>query len=309
MAEPVTEPKVSGSSSSLRERREDAAGAANRAIKGMPTLAVFLFLVVMTGYFLAPIWWLVVASTKSQGDLYSGFVLWFSRVQLTDNLGALFARDGGIYARWLLNSLAYCGAAASVGTVISALAGYGLAKFDFPGRGVAFGIILGGVLVPATALALPLFLLFSSLGITNSVLAVVLPSVVNPFGVYLARIYASSAIPDEIIEAARIDGAGEARIFFGVVWRMMTPALGTIFLFQLVATWNNYLLPLLMLQDRDLFPVTLGLAQWNTQFIQDPSLQVLTIVGSFVSIIPLTIAFLALQRYWRSGLAIGSVTG
>jgi multiple sugar transport system permease protein len=309
MAKPVTDLQVSGSTSARRKGRPDGAGSATGALKGMPTVAVSLFLVVMTGYFLAPIWWLVVASTKSQGDVYTGFILWFSHVQITDNLGALFARDGGLYARWLLNSLVYCGAAAIIGTVISALAGYGLAKFRFPGRDIAFGVILGGVLVPATALALPLFLMFSSLGITNSALAVVLPSVVNPFGVYLARIYAIAAIPDEIIEAGRIDGAGETRIFFEVAWRMMTPALGTIFLFQFVAVWNNYLLPLVMLQDRNLFPVTLGLAQWNTQFIQDPSLQLLTIVGSFVSIIPLTIVFLALQRYWRSGLAIGSVTG
>jgi len=158
-------------------------------------------------------------------------------------------------------------------------------------------------------LALPIFLLFAQVGLTNSVLAVVLPNIVNPFGVYLARVYADAAIPDEIVEAARLDGAGELRAFFSISSRMMTPALVTIFLFQFVGVWNNYLLPLLMFHDRDLFPVTLGLTLWNSQVVYDGSLGVLTIVGSFVSILPLVVLFLALQRYWRSGLILGGVTG
>ena len=272
-------------------------------------MVVIVFLVVMAGYFLTPLWWLFVASTKPQGDLYTGAVLWFSHFQLAENVGSLFSRDGGIFVRWLVNSLAYSGVSALVGTIVAAMAGYSLAKFRYPGRGLIFGIILGGVLVPATALALPIFLLFAQVGLTNSVLAVVLPNIVNPFGVYLARVYADAAIPDEIVEAARLDGAGELRAFFSISSRMMTPALVTIFLFQFVGVWNNYLLPLLMFHDRDLFPVTLGLTLWNSQVVYDGSLGVLTIVGSFVSILPLVVLFLALQRYWRSGLILGGVTG
>ena len=272
-------------------------------------MVVIVFLVVMAGYFLTPLWWLFVASTKPQGDLYTGAVLWFSHFQLAENVGSLFSRDGGVFVRWLVNSLAYSGVSALVGTIVAAMAGYSLAKFRYPGRGLIFGIILGGVLVPATALALPIFLLFAQVGLTNSVLAVVLPNIVNPFGVYLARVYADAAIPDEIVEAARLDGAGELRAFFSISSRMMTPALVTIFLFQFVGVWNNYLLPLLMFHDRDLFPVTLGLTLWNSQVVYDGSLGVLTIVGSFVSILPLVVLFLALQRYWRSGLTLGGVTG
>ena len=134
-----------------------------------------------------------------------------------------------------------------------------------------------------------------------------LPSVVNPFGVYLARIYAAAGVPDDLLEAARIDGSGEVRTFFQVSTRLMLPALVTIFLFHFVAVWNNFLLPLIMLSDERLFPVTLGLYQWNTQVNQLPELRGLVIVGALLSITPLVVAFLLLQRFWRSGLGAGAV--
>jgi multiple sugar transport system permease protein len=172
-----------------------------------------------------------------------------------------------------------------------------------------FGVILAGVLVPATALALPLFLLLSEVDLTNTYWAVFLPSLVSPFGVYLSRIYAAGAVPDELIEAGRLDGAGDMRIFFSMSVRLMAPALVTIYLFQFVAIWNNFFLPLIMLVDQDLYPVTLGLFAWTSQSARDPGLVTAVIVGSFVSVVPLIIAFLMLQRFWRSGLAAGGVKG
>jgi multiple sugar transport system permease protein len=189
------------------------------------------------------------------------------------------------------------------------MAGYALAKYEFRGREVLFGVILAGVLVPATALALPLFLLLSQVDLTNTYWAVFLPSIVSPFGVYLSRIYASGAVPDELIEAGRLDGAGDMRIFFTMSVRLMAPALVTIYLFQFVAIWNNFFLPLIMLVDQDLYPVTLGLFAWTSQAARDPTLTTAVIVGSFVSVVPLIAAFLMLQRYWRSGLAAGGVKG
>jgi multiple sugar transport system permease protein len=163
------------------------------------------------------------------------------------------------------------------------------------------------VLVPATALALPLFLLFSQVNMTNTFWAVLLPSIVSPFGVYLSRIYATASVPDELIEAGRIDGAGEVRTFFTVSVRLMMPALITVFLFQFVSIWNNFFLPLIMLRSQELFPVTYGLYAWNTQLNQIPELRTYVLVGSFLSIVPLIIAFLLLQRFWRNGLGTGSV--
>ena len=196
---------------------------------------------------------------------------------------------------------------AVLGTIIAAMCGYALSKYEFRGRELIFNVVLSGVLVPATALALPLFLIFSEVNLTNTYWAVFLPSLVSPFGVYLARIYAAASVPGELLEAARLDGSGEVRTFFTVSSRLMAPALVTIFLFQFVAIWNNFFLPLIMLRDQALFPVTLGLYAWNSQISQIPELRTFVIIGALVSILPLIIAFLGLQRFWSSGLGAGSV--
>jgi multiple sugar transport system permease protein len=262
---------------------------------------------VATLYFLLPIWWLLVASTKSRGDLTSTNPLWFSDVQLLTNLSGVFSYGGGILPRWLLNSVVYAGGGALVATVLAGMCGYALAKYVFPGRELIFNVVLGGVLVPATALALPLFLIFSQVGATNTFWSVFLPSVVSPFGVYLARIFAASAVPEELLEAARLDGAGEVRTFFTVSVRLMFPALVTVFLFQFVTIWNNFFLPLIMLRDESLFPVTLGLYNWNTVVNQVPELRLYVLTGSLVSIVPIIALFLLLQRFWRSGLGTGAL--
>ncbi|MDT3345666.1 MULTISPECIES: carbohydrate ABC transporter permease [Microbacterium] len=273
----------------------------------MSRTAALLIMGVFTLYFLVPIWWLFIASTKDRGQLLTTNALWFADWNLFANIGDLVSYNNGIYFRWLLNSLAYAGLGALLATVFAGMAGYALGKYRFRGREAFFNIVLGGVLVPATALALPLFLLFSQVNLTNTFWSVLLPSIVSPFGVYLARIYASSSVPDELIEAARLDGSGEVRTFFTVSSRLMAPALVTIFLFQFVSIWNNFFLPLIMLRSQDLFPVTYGLYTWNTQLNQIPELRTYVLVGAFLSIVPLIIAFLLLQRFWRNGLGNGSV--
>jgi multiple sugar transport system permease protein len=277
-----------------------------RESKGSRAAATALMLILAV-YFLLPVYFLIVAATKPQGDLASTFGLAFSHFDLGKNLGTLFGRSDGIFGRWALNSAVYAILGAAVGTLISALCGYALAKFTFRGREFLFNVILGGVLVPTTALALPLFLLFSATGIVNTYLAVFLPSIVSPFGVYLARIFASAAVPDEIVESARLDGAGEFRTFFSVAFKLMTPSLVTIFLFQFVAIWNNFFLPMVMLQKESLFPITLGLYEWNGQTARVSLLQESVITGSLVSIVPVIIVFILLQRFWRTGLAAGSI--
>ena len=262
---------------------------------------------VFTLYFLVPLWWLVVASTKSRGDLFSTNPLWFADVQLIENIGALFAYRDGVYGRWLLNSALYAGLGGVIATVIAAMCGYALAKYKFPGREAIFNTVLGGVLVPATALALPLFLLFSQVQLTNTLWAVLLPSIVSPFGVYLSRVFAEASVPDELLEASRLDGAGEVRTFFTVSIRLMFPALVTVFLFQFVSIWNNFFLPLIMLRSEELFPVTYGLYAWNSTINQFPELRTFVLIGALLSIVPLIITFLLLQRYWRSGLGAGAL--
>jgi multiple sugar transport system permease protein len=281
-------------------------GSATRESAVSRTIAMAVMLVA-TLYFLTPLWWLFVAATKTRGDFTTTAPLWFADFALFDNIAALIGYRDGVFLRWLLNSALYAGAGALLATLFAAMAGYAIAKYTFRGRETLFNVVLGGVLVPATALALPLFLIFSQAGATNTIWAVLLPSLVSPFGVYLSRIYASASVPDEIIEAARIDGAGEVRTFFTVATRLMAPALVTIFLFQFVAIWNNFFLPLIMLRDETLFPVTLGLYVWNTQVSQIPDIRALVVVGSLLSIIPLIVTFLGLQRFWQSGLANGGL--
>jgi multiple sugar transport system permease protein len=272
------------------------------------------FLLIFTLYFLIPFFWLVVSATKSQADLFSTFGLWFApNFNLFTNLQQLFTFENGIFTRWLLNTMLYAGVGSLVGTFLSAMAGYALAKYVFRGRNLLFSVILGSILVPATTLALPLYLIMSKVGLTNTIWAVLLPSLVNPFGVYLARIYASSSVPDELLEAGRIDGAGEFRIFTNIALRLLTPALVTILLFGFVGIWTNFFLPLVMFSDSSLFPITVGLQSWNVTASSATSggqtIYNLIVTGALISSIPLLIGCILLQRFWRGGLGAGSVKG
>lgn len=286
-----------------------SAKPARSARKGRPsTIIVTSLLVVVALYFLVPVYWVVVASTKSTQDLFSTNGFWFAPTfSLWDNIARVLSYDDGIFIRWFLNSVVYAGIGAFLATYFAAAGGYALAKYEFRGRNLVFGTILGGVLVPGTATALPLFLLFSQLGLANTYWSVLLPSLVSPFGLFLCRIYSQATVDTSLIEAARIDGASELRIFHTIGLRVLTPALVTVFLFQLVGIWNNYFLPLVMLSDTQLYPITLGLNTWLSQVDRLPEFYELTTGGVLLSIIPLSIAMVVLQRFWRGGLTEGAV--
>ncbi len=276
-------------------------------LESIPAMAVLL---VCTIYFLVPYFWLIVSSTKNAGDLFGTFGFWFApNFNLFSNLQQLFTYQDGVFPRWLINSFLYAGVGALVGTWLSSMAGYALAKYVFRGRDLLFSLVIGALLVPATALALPLYLMFSAVGQTNTYWAVLLPSIVSPFGVYLSRIYATTGVPDELLEAARVDGASEFRTYT-IALHLMIPALVTIFLFQFVQIWNNFFLPLVMLSDDKLFPITVGLATWNVTTAGSAKfLYGLIVTGALISTIPLLAGCVALQRFWRGGLGAGSVKG
>lgn len=270
------------------------------------TLVMGLFLI----YSVLPLVYLVVNATKSQQSLLTSFGLFFgSDFSLFDNIAGVFAYRDGIFLQWFANTLLYVVAGAGGATVIATIAGYGMAKFDFPGKRLVFAFILGGIAVPGTAIAVPTFLLFSQVGLTNTPWAIILPSLISPFGLYLIWNYARDAIPTELLEAARIDGAGEFRTFFSVSLRLLGPGIVTVLLFSIVATWNNYFLPLIMLSEPRWYPLTVGLDQWNSQSsgVNAQPIFNLVITGSLLTIIPIVVVFLVLQRYWQSGLSAGSV--
>ncbi|MFJ5835109.1 carbohydrate ABC transporter permease [Streptomyces sp. NPDC093089] len=263
-----------------------------------------------TVYTLAPLTWLLLSSTKSRDDLFgtNGFALG-DEVRLTENLGHLFTADGGVYLRWVANTVAYAGVGALLASVFAVAAGYAFDKLAFPGKERLFSLVLLGVMVPGTALAIPLYLLAAEAGLVNTFWSVFTPGLVFPFGVYLARVFSASYVPDEVLEAARMDGAGEFRAFCRIAFPMLAPGFVTIFLFQFTQIWNSFFLPLVMLSDQDLYPVNLGLYVWYSSALSQghPEDYLLAVVGSLVAVAPLIAVFLMLQRFWKSGMTAGAV--
>ncbi|MEV6755064.1 carbohydrate ABC transporter permease [Streptomyces sp. NPDC051214] len=288
----------------VRTSRRHTAGRPRRSV----LLTVLTGLVLL--YSLIPLLWLVISATKTQEGLAGSFGLWFGgEFALWDNISSTFTYDDGVFTRWFLNTLLYVVVGAGGATFLAVLGGYALAKFDFPGKRGVFAVVIGAVAVPGTALAVPTFLMFSKMGLTDTPWAVLIPSLISPFGLYLMWVFATEAIPAELMEAARIDGASELRTFFQVALPLLAPGTVTVLLFTMVATWNNYFLPLIMLKDPDWYPLTLGLDSWNAQAATaggDPVFH-LVITGSLITVLPLIAAFLLLQKYWQSGLAAGSV--
>ncbi|MFB7311001.1 carbohydrate ABC transporter permease [Streptomyces sp. NPDC056192] len=309
MSSPVTtlaQPSFASAGSAPRLRTP------HRYSPGRPRRSVLL--TVLTGlvllYSLVPLAWLIISATKTQEGLAHSFGLWFNGdFALWDNIRETFTYGDGVFTRWLLNTVLYVVVGAGGATLLAVLGGYALAKFKFPGKRAVFAVVIGAVAVPGTALAVPTFLMFSKMGLTDTPWSVIIPSLISPFGLYLMWVFASEAVPDELLEAARIDGAGELRTFFQVVLPLLAPGIVTVSLFTMVVTWNNYFLPLIMLKDPDWYPLTLGLNSWNAQAATAGGTPVfnLVITGSLITILPLIAAFLLLQKYWQSGLAAGSV--
>ncbi|MDA5282519.1 carbohydrate ABC transporter permease [Streptomyces sp. Isolate_45] len=269
--------------------------------------AVNSALVLAAAYTLLPLGWLLTAAAKNTADLLGGNSLTPANFDLGKNLGDLAAAGDGIYFRWYLNSLLYAGVGSVLCALVCVAAGYAFHVYSFPGKEKVFGLVLLGVLVPTTALALPMYLLASELGVVNTFWAVFLPSLVNPFGVYLARVFCAGYIPGEVLEAARVDGASELRTFRSIGLRMVMPGFVTVLLFQFTAIWNNFFLPLVMLSDNRLFPVSLGLFTWNAQTKAFPEYYPLVVTGALLAVVPLILAFVLLQRHWKAGLTAGSV--
>ncbi|MGW6353707.1 carbohydrate ABC transporter permease [Streptomyces sp. NPDC055092] len=258
-------------------------------------------------YTVLPALWLVLAAGKSRDALFSSNILSFKDFSFVQNVKDLFAMDGGLYSRWYGNSLLYAVLGAALGAMISVACGYAFDKYHFRHKEKLFGLVLAAVMVPQTVLALPLYLIASATGVVNTFWSVFIPVLFNPFGVYLGRIFAQGYVPNEVLEAARVDGAGELTTYVRVSLRMLGPGLITVFLFQLTAIWNNFFLPMVMLSNQKLYPVSLGLFQWNSQATVSPEYYPVVITGSLLAVLPLVLAFIFLQRFWRSGLTAGAV--
>lgn len=275
-----------------------------RRVAVLPTTALVLGAL----YCVVPTLWILVAATKSRTKLFSTDTYTPSfDLGIVRNIRDLSHYQGGIFWHWMLNSFFYAAVGGLLASFVSAATGYALAKYEFRGRTALFNTILAGVLLPQIVLAVPQYLLLSKVGLTDSLIGVLLPQLFNPYGIYLCKIYAQSAVPDSLLEAGRIDGAGEGRLFLSVGLRLMGPGLVTVFLLQFIAIWNNFLLPYVMLTSDDKFPLTVGLYSLLRHGAAEASLYSLVITGTLLSVLPVIALFLSLQRFWRIDLVTGAL--
>jgi len=264
-------------------------------------------MLIALAFFLLPLYWVLVSSLKDDGQLFSVNGLAVAMpIHLLSNLKTLFQFAQGAFAHWFLNSVFY-GAMIAVGaTFVAAMTGYAFAKFRFPLRRFWFFVLLGTITVPATALVLPIYLLMQNLHLINTYWGVILPSLFNPFGIYLMRVFWTQGFPDELIEAAYLDGANDWYIFTKLGLPMVSGGLATVGLVTFVGAWNRFFLPLVILSKSRLYPLTLGLEVWNSDIMGLGIPYSAVITGAMLSIFPLVLAYFFLQRYWQSGLTLGS---
>lgn len=277
------------------------------------TTATTAFLALAAAYVLVPIYWLVVASSKNASQLFNtNTFLPPASLSWSANFHGLFTYEDGDFSWWLLNSFIYSTVTATLATAVSTLTGYGLAKYNFRAKRVVLGIVVGSLMVPATALVVPLFLLEHYMGLTNTYQGVVLPLLVYPFGVYFMSIFAADAVPDTLIDSARMDGAGELRALWQIGRPVLMPGMLTLFLLSFIGTWNNYFLPLVLLGTETRFPLTVGLSAWASSLDVAGAGQPLyseVILGSLISVLPMLVLFPFLQKYVARGLVFGAVAG
>ena len=219
------------------------------------------------------------------------------------NYHELFARIG--LGRNFANSVLVSGAITVLSLLVNTMAGYAFAKLRFAGRERIFQVLLAALVIPAQVAMLPLFLMMKGLGLANNFGGVIVPALATVFGIFLVRQYARS-IPDELLEAARIDGASELRIFFQIVLPMLKPMLVTLAIFTFMASWNDFMWPLIVLTDQSQYTLPVALASLSREHIQDVEMMM---AGAVITVLPVLLLFLLLQRYYIQGLLLGSVKG
>lgn len=288
-----------------QHRKSELAAHGNASILGNLLMALFAV------YFLLPIVWLMFAMTKSSNELFSSSIFAMGG-SMGANLEWLNSYDSGIFWRWCLNSVIYAAVTGLISVLVTSMGGYVLSKYKFPLRKAALTLNMAAMMIPQAATVIPLFLMIKRIGLIDTYAGVVLPMLAYPFGVYFMYIYIKDAVPTELIDSGRIDGAGDLRIFFRIALPLLTPGLVTLFLIAFINAWNNFFLPLVLLNKVQLYPVTLGLKLWvnnlQTASMGKP-LYPLIMIGAFLSILPMMILFVALKKYITSGIAMGSVKG
>lgn len=258
-------------------------------------------LAIAAAFALFPLLWMVSVSFMQPGAASSYPPPLLPADPTLDNYRELFARAG--MGGYLLNSLIVACGVTATSVFFNAMAGYAFAKLRFAGREALFKSLLAALVIPGQVAMMPLFLMLKAMGLVNTWAGVIVPGMAGVFGIFLVRQYARS-LPDALLEAARIDGAGELKIFFLVVLPLLKPVLVTLAVFAFLGSWNDFMWPLIVLTDGTLHTAPVALASLSREHVQDSELMM---AGSVVTIAPVLLLFLGLQRHYMQGLLVGSV--
>ena len=271
--------------------------------RSLPALAVNGTLWLIAGFTLFPLVWMSSVSLMTPGEA-SAYPppLWPAHPTL-ENYRDLFFH--GRMGRHFLNSLGIATAATLLSLTFNVSAGYAFAKLKFPGRARIQQVMVGALVIPAQVAMLPLFLMLKTMGLVNTPAGVLVPWLAGVFSIFLVRQHAAT-VPDEILEAARLDGAGEIRIFLQIVLPLLTPILVTLAVFTFLGAWNDFMWPLIVLNDGNLYTLPVALASLSREHVQDSEMMM---AGSVVTVLPVLILFLVLQRFYLDGMTSGAVKG
>ncbi|MGC9219518.1 MAG: carbohydrate ABC transporter permease [Athalassotoga sp.] len=264
----------------------------------MKKIGLIVIMIIASVYFVFPFYWMIESMTKSTSQLFLGTLSFGSLSQFIENISKTFSYSDGIYGTWFLNSLFYSFIGGFIGTFMASLGGFAFSRYKFLGKKILFILILGFSMVPGVAEIIPLFEMFKNVGLLNTYWAIILPSFSNIFGIYLMTLYWNQ-VPQDIFDAAKIDGANDVRIFFQIGFPLVFSAFITLFLLGFIGIWNNYFLALIMLNSSDKFPLILGLSNINSLvgLPGQSGLYPVIITGSFFSILPLILIFFAFQKF------------
>ena len=271
--------------------------------KPLATIFVWAALIAVTAIALVPMLWMVFASFMPSGEANTYPPHFLPSKATTEHYRALFTRLN--LGRYALNSALVAGVVTTVSLAVNSMAGYAFAKLRFKGRDSIFRVLGAGLVVPVQVVMLPVFLLMKELGLVNTYAGVIIPTLASIFGIFLVRQY-TQALPDELLDAARIDGAGEFRIYWEIVVPVIRPILATLAIWTFLSTWNDFMWPLIILTDDARYTLPVALASLAGEHAQDTELMM---AGSVLTVLPVLIVFLALQRYYVAGITLGSVKG
>jgi multiple sugar transport system permease protein len=264
----------------------------------------WLYAVLGAGLFVmvVPFLWMLMTSVKPEGEVRAVPPTWWPETFTLENYQALFTRLD--FPTYFLNSVIVA-LVVTVGNVLfGTMLGYALAKLSFPGKRVVFGLVLLTLMIPGVVTFVPLFVLTTNMGLTNTLPGMFLPFLAAPFGVFLMRQFIQG-LPDELIQAARVDGAGELRIFYSVIMPLCGPAMATLGILTFLGSWNNFLWPLVVAQTEDKYTLPVALALYSVG--QNATQYGLLLAGAVVVVIPVVAVFLALQRYILQGIAMTGI--